>query len=210
MSLESLQSLALQLRKQLEAIGYKFFDEPDTGWAWEIGEFYSDKVKPTFDSEAETLGDTLRDFAAGHQDLAAAAGQVVTRWGQGDLAEAVRALDRTLRALAAPHRAEASLPAATPVAATQRLWLVHGSTKGEAWIDAAYADRDVAIAVAVDEARQWKSSFAVNLTTVAAELSEGRAALIGGEGSEIWISVEPVEMRRSAQAGEPGRTTAAG
>ena len=197
MSLESLQSLALQLRKQLEAIGYKFFNEPDTGWAWKIGEFYSDKVKPTFDSEAETLGDALLDFVAGHQDLAAAAGEVVTRWERGDLAEAVRALDRALRALAAPRRAESISPAATPADAPLQLWLVHGSTKGEAWIDAAYADRDVAIAVAVDEARQWKSSFAVNLITVAAELSEGRAALIGGNGSEIWISVEPVEMRRN-------------
>lgn len=126
------------------------------------------------------------------------------------LREQLRALYRALRALAAPRHAEASLPAATPVDATQQLWLVHGSTKGEAWIDAAYANQDVAIAVALDEARQWRSSFAVNLTTVAAELLEGRAALIGGDGSEIWISVEPVEMRRNAQAGEPGRTTAAG
>lgn len=197
MSLESLQSLSLQLREQLEAIGYKFFNEPDTGWAWEIGEFYSDKVKPTFDSEAEMLGDALLDFVAGYQDLAAAAGEVVTRWERGDLAEAARALERALSALAAPRRAEAVSPAATPADAPLQLWLVHGSTKGEAWIDAAYAHRDVAIAVALDEARQWKSSFAVNLTTVAAELHAGRAALIGGDGSEIWISVEAVEMRRN-------------
>lgn len=210
MSFESLQSLTHQLRQQLEAIGYKFFNEPDTGWAWEIGEFYSDKVKPTFGSEAETLGDALLDFVAGYKDLAATAGEVVGRWERGDLAEAVRDLDRALRALAVPRRAEASSPAATPADAPQRLWLVHGSTKGEAWIDAAYAHRDVAIAVAVDEASQWRSSFAVNLTTVAADLYAGHAALIGGDGSEIWISVEPVEMRRNAEAGEPGRMTAAG
>ncbi|MBL8345297.1 MAG: hypothetical protein JNN03_07635, partial [Rubrivivax sp.] len=149
MSLESLQSLTLQLREQLEAIGYKLFNEPDAGWAWEIGEFYSDKVKPTFGSEAETLGDALLDFVAGYKDLAATAGEVVGRWERGDLAEAVRDLDRALRALGASRHAEASSPAATPAGSPQQLWLVHGSTKGEAWIDAAYAHRDVALAVAL-------------------------------------------------------------
>ncbi|MCW5631942.1 MAG: hypothetical protein KIT17_01265 [Rubrivivax sp.] len=104
---------------------------------------------------------------------------------------------------------DSSSSAAAPVDTLQQVWLVHGSTKGEAWIDAAYVDMGLAVAAAVEEARQWSSSFAVNPAAVAAELYAGRAALIGGDGSEIWISVEPVEMRRSAQAGDPGRTTAA-
>jgi hypothetical protein len=118
------------------------------------------------------------------------------------LLEQLKAIGRkfsiALRALVAPRRAEANSAAAAPAGEAQEVWLVHGSTKGEAWIDAAYADRDLAIAAAVEEAEEWRSSYAVNLTAVAAELSASRSALIGGDGSEIWISVEPIEMRRKA------------
>lgn len=90
----SASDLQIDADQQLRALGYEICgDDDDEGWYWTIGSFRSTSVQLAFDSAAEATADAVRDLMQRSGELLAAARLAVSRWSNGDLAEAIRELD---------------------------------------------------------------------------------------------------------------------
>lgn len=90
----SASDLQMDADRQLRALGYEICgDDDDEGWYWTIGSFQSTSAKLAFDSAAEATADAVRDLVQRSGELLAAARLAVSRWSEGDLAEAIRELD---------------------------------------------------------------------------------------------------------------------
>ena len=95
----SASDLQMDADRQLRTLGYEICgDDDDGGWYWTIGSFRSTSANLAFDSAAEATADAVRDLVQRGGELLAAARLAVSRWSEGDLAEAIRELDVCVKA----------------------------------------------------------------------------------------------------------------
>lgn len=94
----SASDLQIDVERQLRALGYEICgDDDDNGWCWTISSFSSTSVRLAFDSAAEATADAVSDLVQRSSELLAAARLAVSRWSEGDLAEAIREMDACAR-----------------------------------------------------------------------------------------------------------------
>lgn len=94
----SASDLQMDTDQQLRELGYETCsDDDDDGWYWTLGSFSSTSVRLAFDCAAEATVDALRDLVQRSSELLAASRLAVSRWSEGDLAEAIRELDACAR-----------------------------------------------------------------------------------------------------------------
>jgi len=83
------------VEEQLQLLGFNVVGDDERGWGYAFGAGSQARaLASNLDTAAEATAAALTDLATRVETLRCAASEVVARQGQGDLAAAVRALDR--------------------------------------------------------------------------------------------------------------------